>query len=163
VTHHELMWSWLEEAEDRLGEAQERVKDKRFHRVVRLSQESCEWAQKALLAFYGIDVPKEQHLHRLVSQQPPVRQLPRQVQRPLFQSSQELFRERIPSFYGGADDTPPQALYDARRAQKALEQARFVIETVQMLIEAAGGRTRRPEEESCSEPTAWPAPCLLLR
>ena len=145
MTNHELMRSWLEEAEDRLGEAQERFKDERFHRVVRLCQESCELAQKALLAFYGMDVPKEHHLHKLISQQPPVRQLPPEVQRRLFQSSQELSKDRIPSFYGGPDGTPPQALYDAERAQEALEQAHFVLETVKMLIEAAGERTGRPE------------------
>ncbi len=144
MTNHELMWAWLEEADGRLAEAQERFEHERFHRVVRLSQESCELAQKALLAFYGMDVPKEHHLHKLVSQQPSVRQLPRQVQKRLFQSSRELSRDRIPSFYGGPDGTPPQALYDAERAQEALEQARFVLETVKALIEAAGGQTRRP-------------------
>ncbi|HID64597.1 MAG TPA: HEPN domain-containing protein [Anaerolineae bacterium] len=146
MTNHELMWAWLEEAEHRLIEARTWLEQAWYHRVVCLSQESCELAQKALLAFYGMDVPKEHHLHKLVGQQPPVRQLPRQVQRRLFQSGQALSRDRIPSFYGAPDGTPPQALYDAKRAQEALEQAHFVIETVKALIEAAGGQTRRPEE-----------------
>ncbi|MFB0537253.1 MAG: HEPN domain-containing protein [Anaerolineae bacterium] len=146
MTNHELMWSWLEEAEHRLIEARTCLERAWHHRVVRLSQEGCELAQKALLAFYGMDVPKEHHLHKLVSQQPPVRQLPRQVQRHLFQSGQKLSEDRIPSFYGAPDGTPPQTLYDAERAQEALEQAHFVLETVKALIEAAGGQTRRPEE-----------------
>lgn len=146
MTNHELMWAWLEEADDRLGEAQERFEDKRFHRVVRLSQESCELAQKALLAFCGIDVPKEHHLHKLVGQQLLVQQLPHEVQRRLFRSGQKLSEDRIPSFYGGPDGTPPQVLFDEERAQEALEQAHFVLETVKVLIEKAGGQTRRPEE-----------------
>jgi hypothetical protein len=92
MTNHELMWSWLEESEHRLIEArtclfnsdtatlhgimsEHRLIEARtclgrtwHHRVVRLSQESCELAQKALLAFYGMDVPKEHHLHKLISQ-----------------------------------------------------------------------------------------------
>ena len=146
MTNHELMWSWLEESEHRLIEARTCLGQAWHHRVVRLSQESCELAQKALLAFYGMDVPKEHHLHKLISQQPPVRQLPREVQRRLFRFGQELSEDRIPSFYGGPDGTPPQTLYDAERAQEALEQAHFVLQTVKALIEKAGGQTRRPEE-----------------
>lgn len=146
MTNHELMWAWLEEADGRLGEAQERLGDKRFHRVVRLSQECCELAQKALLAFCGIDMPKEHHLHQLVGQQPLVRQLPREVQKRLFQSGRELSEDRIPSFYGAPDGTPSSALYNQARAEEALEQARFVLKTVKALIEAAGGQTRRTGE-----------------
>ena len=98
MTNHELMWSWLEESEHRLIEARTCLGRAWHHRVVRLSQESCELAQKALLAFYGMDVPKEHHLHKLISQQPPVQQLPREVQRRLFRSGQELSEDRIPSF-----------------------------------------------------------------
>jgi len=146
MTNHQLMWAWLEDANGRLGEAEEQLKQRRYHRVVRLSQECCELAQKALLAFCGIDVPKEHHLHQLIGQQPLVRQLPPEVQKRLFQSSRELSEDRIPSFYGAPDGTPPSVLYNQARAEKALEQARFVLETVKALIEAAGGQTKRPEE-----------------
>jgi len=140
------MWAWLEEAERRLIEARTWLGRAWYHRVVRLSQECCELAQKALLAFCGIDVPKEHHLHKLVGQQPLVRQLPPEVQKRLFQSGRELSEERIPSFYGAPDGTPPSALYTRARAERALEQAQFVLDTVKELIEAAGGQIKRPEE-----------------
>jgi len=146
MTNHELMWSWLEDAECRLIEAHTWLGKAWYHRVVRLSQECCELAQKALLASYEMDVPEERNLHGLVSQLPPVRQLAREVQRRLFQSGRELSEDRIPSFYGAPDGTPPSALYNRARAEKALEQAHFVLETVEALIEAGGGQTKRPEE-----------------
>nr|HID13475.1 HEPN domain-containing protein [Anaerolineae bacterium] len=145
MTNYELMWAWLEDADGRLIEARTWLEKAWYHRVVRLSQECCELAQKALLAFYGLDVPKEHYLHKLVGRQPAVRRLPREVQRRLFESGRELSEDRIPSFYGGSDGTPPQALYDAERAQEALEQAYFVLETVKALIEAAGGQAKRPK------------------
>lgn len=145
MTNHELMWSWLEDADGRLSEAEEQLRQRRYHRVVRLSQECCELAQKALLAFCGLDVPKEHHLHKLVGKQPLVRQLPREAQRRLFQSGRELCEDRIPSFYGAPDGTPSSALYDQARAEKALEQARFISATIKGVIEAAGGQTERPK------------------
>jgi HEPN domain-containing protein len=57
VTNHELMRAWLEDSVDRLAEARRLLEKKRYHRVVRLSQESSELALEALLAFCGLDVP----------------------------------------------------------------------------------------------------------
>jgi HEPN domain-containing protein len=142
LTNHELMLAWLEEAATRLIEASTCLEKGWHHRVVRLSQESSELAFKALLAFCGVDVPKTHHLAKLVSQQSLVRQLPPDVQSRLYQSGRALAQDRIPSFYGGAGSEPPATLYGPQRAQEALTQAQFILDTVRGLIKACGDKTK---------------------
>lgn len=134
MKNSEIMRAWLEEAVGRLTEAREQKERGHYHRTVRLCQESSEFALKALLMFCGVDVPDEHFLHQLVSKQPLVQQLPKDEQRRLARSSRELADERLPSFYGSPDGTPPQRLYTAPQADHALEEAEFVLATVQRLV-----------------------------
>lgn len=50
--------------------------------------------------------------------------------------SRELRREREPSMYGDEETgTPPYTLYSRRDAERALENAKFVVESCQKLLE----------------------------
>lgn len=130
----EIMRAWLEEAIGRLVEAREQKERSQYHRTVRLCQESSEFALKALLMFCGVDVPDEHALHQWVSKQSLVQQLSKDEQRRLARSSRELAEERLPSFYGSPDGTPPSHLYTPSQADRALEEADFVLATVRRLI-----------------------------
>jgi len=134
MTNSDLMSAWLGEAGSRLVEARELLKRGQYHRTVRLCQESSEFALKAFLVFCGVDVPDVHTLHRLVSRQPLVRQLPEDVQRRLVRSSRALADERLPSFYGSPDGTPPSQLYSRIQAELALEDAEFILKTVESLV-----------------------------
>ena len=142
MKNSEIMRAWLEEAAGRLVEAREQQERGHYHRTVRLCQDSSEFALKALLMFCGVDVPDEHALHQLVSRQPLVKQLSKDEQRRLTRSSRELADERLPSFYGSPDGTPPQRLYTQAQAEHALEEADFVLATVRRLV----GNAESPKE-----------------
>ena len=98
--------------------------------VVRESQEAVELALKGLLRSHGIDHPPRIHdvsevlLHERERLPGPVREHVGQ----LAEISRELRRDRELAFYG-AEDLVPSEFYAEKDARRALDGARFVVET----------------------------------
>ncbi|MFQ6014907.1 MAG: HEPN domain-containing protein [Anaerolineae bacterium] len=132
----DLWQAWLAEAQAILNEARERYGEKRYHRVVRLCQEAVELAQKSLLMYCGVDVPREHDLSSVVDKLDLVQEkLKLQKRRELRRRSHRLARKRLVSFYGAEDGTPASALFSPGDADQALTDAESVIAAVRELTE----------------------------
>ena len=134
MTNDELAASRLDDARKFIEYADRALNDNLFHHTVQFAQRAAELAVKALLAYDGQDVPHEHNLAKLVSRLPSVRGLPAEQQSRLYESNDELGDQRTVSIYGLKDGTPPDKIYDRAKAEKALEQGKFVVSTVESLV-----------------------------
>mgnify|MGYP001561044563 CR=1 FL=1 len=134
MTNEDLVRSRLADARRFLDYADRALKTEVFHHVVQFAQRAVELAAKALLAHVGEDVPHTHNLAKLVSNLPLVRALPPDQQSRLYESHRALADERLTATYGADTGVPPDAIYDRAKAEEALAQGQFVVNTVETLI-----------------------------
>jgi len=134
VTNLSLASAYLIQATQRLKRLPDYLEDQAFAVCVRESQEVVEFALKAMLRQAGVEPV---HFHDVSSQLLDNRhlfsgfiqeQLPR-----LSNISKSLRKERELSFYGDLDFNPIES-YSQTDASQAVEQARWVVETVNTTV-----------------------------
>ena len=106
--------------------------------VVRESQEAVELALKALLRACGIDPPRIHDVSEvLLRAQERLPESAREHAGRLAEISRDLRRDRELAFYG-AEDLVPSEFYAEKDARRALDGARFVVETAASVVLASG-------------------------
>jgi len=121
----------FEDALDRLLEAEENLKNDKFHRAVRLCAESVELGLKAIFYYLGIDFPKEHDVAKFFDNIPIVRNVLTVSERRMIRKiNQILAKHRIASFYGDPSGIPPSALFSKKQAKEAIEGCRYVLDAV---------------------------------
>ena len=106
--------------------------------VVRESQEAVELALRGLLRSFGIDPPRLHDVSEVLRAEREC--LPASVHGRvdgMAAVSRDLRRDRELAFYG-AEDLVPSEFYGEEDARRALEGARFVIETVASVVPVSG-------------------------
>ena len=106
--------------------------------VVRESQEAIELALKGLLGSYGIDPPRLHDVSEVLRAERG--RLPQSVHGHVDRMaaiSRDLRCDRELAFYG-AEDLVPSEFYGEEDARRALEGARFVIETATSVVPVSG-------------------------
>ncbi len=128
MQNQDLAKDYIKRAEIRLKAIELLLNFESWADVVRESQECIELALKSLLRHFGIEFPRIHDVSAiLVSEQ---KRLPKDLKiERLAEISKELRRDREISFYGSEDLTPSD-FYDKKDASKALEGARFVVQSV---------------------------------
>jgi hypothetical protein len=133
VTADELGRSYLAKAEVRLAMLEFLVEREAWSDVIREAQEVVELALKGMLRIVGVDPPKWHDVGPILIEQqglfPP--ELSPDVDR-LAEISRWLRKERELSFYGDIDFVPTRA-YTRIEAERALQDARFVVERARLL------------------------------
>lgn len=130
-------------AEDHFRRARVRVKsaelaysDEAYPDAVRYSQECVELSLKAALRAVGVEYPKEHDMSRIlraVKDRFP-EWFRREVER-LGEVSRELADKRAPSLYGIESlGKAPSEIFDKDDAEKALSDAKYVLNTVGKLL-----------------------------
>ena len=106
--------------------------------VVRESQEAVELALKGLLRSCGIDPPRIHDVSEvLLNEQERLPEPARGHAGRLASISRDLRRDRELAFYG-AEDLVPSDFYSEQDANRALEGARFVVETAAAVVPGVG-------------------------
>ncbi len=128
MQNQDLAKDYIKRAEIRLKAIELLLNFESWADVVRESQECIELALKSLLRHFGIEFPRIHDVSAiLVSEQ---KRLPKDLKiERLAEISKDLRRDREISFYGSEDLTPSD-FYDKKDASKALEGARFVVQSV---------------------------------
>ena len=105
--------------------------------VVRESQEAVELALKGLLRSCGIDPPRIHDVSEvLLNEQERLPEPARGHAGRLAAISRDLRRDRELAFYG-AEDLVPSDFYSEQDANRALEGARFVVESAASVVPGA--------------------------
>lgn len=102
--------------------------------VVRESQEVVELALKALLRKYGIEFPRIHDVSSILKEKASF--LPKDIQKDLDKLcliSKSARRDREIAFYG-AEDLTPLEFYSEDDAKKAMNDAKFVVDSVKAVI-----------------------------
>jgi HEPN domain-containing protein len=133
MTNGDLGNHYLRQAEIILSEAKSLLRGKVWNLVVRRSQETVEFATKAILRRAGIEIPREHDVGWLLEANR--RKLPNNIQNELpriRRISRQLRKERETSFYGDEEsDLPPTEIYTQLDAEEALLDAEFVLRLAQ--------------------------------
>ena len=133
----EMAEQYLKQSAVRIKHALTALRDREYPYVIRQSQEAVELALKGALRLIGVEPPKWHDVGPLLKKFR--EKFPDWFEKniDMFASiSRELRREREPSMYGDEETgTPPYALYSRRDAERALENAKFVVESCQKLLE----------------------------
>lgn len=132
-----LARDYLKRATIRLEAVELLLKRQSYADVVREAQECVELALKALLRACGIQPPRIHDVSDVLEAE--AERLPTAVKRHLAKLSdisRALRRDRELAFYG-TEDLTPSAFYKLKDAEKALDDARFVVKTVTPSVEAA--------------------------
>jgi HEPN domain-containing protein len=109
-------------------EAQESFTRKHFHRTVRKCQEAVELALKGYLLLLGADYPKVHDVAPALKEVARNKGLASEAElSELSRVSARLRADRERSFYGGEDGVPPDELFDATKAQRALDDCASVL------------------------------------
>jgi hypothetical protein len=131
VTTDELAAAYFEKARKRLRVLEVLAEQQSWSDVVREAQELVELVLKGMLRWVGIDPPKWHDVGTILLDNPHFfaesfrPRLPR-----LAEISLELRKERELAFYGDVDAVPTRR-YGPAHAQKATEQARYVLESLE--------------------------------
>ena len=121
----------FKDASDRLLEAEENLKNDRYHRAVRLCAESVELGLKAFFYYLGIDFPKEHDLGKFFDSIPEVRNtLTVSEKRRIRKINRNLAIHRPTSFYGDPRGIPPSAIFSKKHAEEAIGGCKYVLEAV---------------------------------
>ena len=121
---------YVRRATVRLGAIDVLYRAKSWADVVCESQEAVELALKGLLKSCGVDPPRIHDVSAvLLHERERLPDGPRENAERLAAVSRDLRRDRELAFYG-AEDLVPSEFYSENDARRALEDARFVIETV---------------------------------
>ena len=121
---------YVRRAAVRLGAIDVLYRAKSWADVVSESQEAVELALKGLLKSCGVDPPRIHDVSAvLLHERERLPDGPHENAERLAAISRDLRRDRELAFYG-AEDLVPSEFYSENDARRALEDARFVIETV---------------------------------
>lgn len=139
MTNREMADGYLAQAGEILVEARGALERGVWNLVVRRCQEVVELALKAALRLTGVEVPRVHDVgvilrdHGMKFPEPFRGEIDRMAS-----ISRQLRREREASFYGD-DETgaPPQRLYTRDDAQRALQDAAFILERCRELAQGA--------------------------
>ena len=134
MTNTELVKSRLKDARQFLEYAEDALRREIYHHTVQFAQRAAELAVKALVANEAAEVPQAHDLAKLASNLESVRGLPTETQSRFYECNRKLAKERIVSTYGAEDGTPPDKIFDKPQAEEALEQGKFVLNTVESLV-----------------------------
>jgi len=139
MTNLSLAENYIRKARNRLAVLSVLVEAGDFSDVVRESQEAVELALKGMLRRQGIEPPKWHDVGGLLTQHAvrfpePVRG---RLER-LAADSAWLREERELAFYGDVDFIPSEE-YDRADAERAVEAARFAVESAEALLGSAEG------------------------
>lgn len=135
----ELARSNIRQAEERLKHAGEALASGNYPYVIRQCQEAVELALKAALRLVGLEPPKWHDVGPILRRERG--RFPQWFQEHvdlLASISRSLRREREPSLYGDEETgMPPDELYVASDAEKALNDAKTVLGLVVKLLKAS--------------------------
>ena len=137
MTSTTLAESYLRKASMRVRVLEVLQEQEAHSDVIREAQELVELALKGMLRFVGIDPPKWHDVGPILIDQ--VQLLPGPIQKDvprLAEISRWLRKEREFSFYGDIDFIPTEE-YSAEDAEKAIADARYVLERARRLITPA--------------------------
>ena len=147
-----LAESYLLKAVKRLKVLALLLQEEAYSDVVREAQELVELALKGVLRQIGVEPPKQHDIGGLVLDFKS--RLPREVAveaKKLAEISKWLRKEREFSFYGDVDFIPTEE-YHREDAERALEDAEFVVKMAKLVIApdpaVSPARRRQPEAES---------------
>ena len=133
----ELADQYIRQAEVRIKHSSEAIEDGEYPYVIRQAQESVELALKGALRLIGVEPPKWHDLGPLLKDLR--KRFPewfRSMIDEFASISRELRREREPAMYGDEETaTPPYKLYSRSDAERALRNARRVVESCRRLLE----------------------------
>jgi HEPN domain-containing protein len=130
VTSTTLARSYFEKARKRMRALETLFEDEAYSDVIREAQELVELVLKGMLRFVGIEPPKQHDVGPLLREH--CDRFPadiRSVVERLADISHRLRKEREFAFYGDEDFIPTEE-YTSDDAQKALDDARFVLSLV---------------------------------
>ncbi len=134
MTANELARSYLTKASVRLEMLQFLFERQAWSDVVREAQELVELALKAMLRQVGVDPPKWHDVGPVLLEQAALFPADLQALLPeLARISKRLRKEREFSFYGDIDFVPTRE-YGSGDAQRAIDDARTVVEAARRLI-----------------------------
>jgi len=115
------------------------LKNAHYHRVIRKCQEAAELAVKGLFNNFGIEYPKSHILGRVIRKELAKFSLfDREMRDRIAYVSDTLAFDREPAFYGSIEGTPASELYDEEDAAEAVENAKWLIETIKKVISEEG-------------------------
>ncbi|MEW6003020.1 MAG: HEPN domain-containing protein [Nitrospirota bacterium] len=130
MTNISLAQSYIKKANDRVDILDLLFAKGAYSDVVREAQEIVELALKGILRYIGIEPPKWHDVSSVLKENkallPPklVKELPK-----ITRISKRLRKERELAFYGDEDFIPTEE-YDAKDAQDAIRDAKFVVRIV---------------------------------
>lgn len=132
----EMAENFIRQSRVRLRYAEKALEEGEYPYVIRQSQESVELALKGVLRLVGIEPPKWHDVGPILREH--VDRFPEWFRENIDEVagiSRELRREREPSMYGDEETmTPSYKLYSRRDAEKALTNARKVLELCEKLF-----------------------------
>lgn len=134
MINSKLAQSYLTKAATRLKILPILMKDKAYSDVIRESQEIVELALKGILREVGVEPPKWHDVGPLIIEFKD--RFPEQVTKnaeKLAAISKWLRKEREFAFYGEADFIPTEE-YDLKDAERAVKDAKFVVEMTKLVI-----------------------------
>jgi len=134
MTNITLAMDYMIKAKKRLRILDVLFEESDFPDVVRESQEIVELAQKAMLRQIGIDPPKWHDVGGIILENKNF--FPDEIQthlKDIAQISKWLRKEREIAFYGSVDFIP-MVEYDIEIAQKAMNDAKKVVEVALMVV-----------------------------
>ena len=133
----ELAEQYIRQAEVRVKHSSEAIEDGEYPYVIRQAQESVELALKGVLRLIGVEPPKWHDVGPILKD---LRERFPEWFRSMIDEfasiSRQLRREREPAMYGDEETaTPPYKLYSRNDAERALRNARLVVESCRRLLE----------------------------
>lgn len=136
MTNSELAKSYLLKATTRLKVLHLLKEEKAYSDVIREAQEVVELSLKGMLREIGVEPPKWHDVGPLIIEFR--KKFPREVAksvRRLASISKRLRKEREFAFYGEVDFIPTEE-YDSKDAEKAIQEAEFVVKMAKLVIKA---------------------------
>jgi len=134
MTNSELAKSYLIKASKRIKVLYLLNKEQAYSDVIREAQEIVELSTKGMLREIGIEPPKWHDVGPLLveSRAKFPKEVAKQVKK-LASISKQLRKEREFAFYGEVDFIPTEE-YDLRDAEKAIQDAEFVVKMAKLVI-----------------------------
>ncbi len=135
MRNDEMGWSYVRDAEGIIPEAR-RLSENGFHNLaVRRCQETVELALKGLLYFLGIDYPKVHDVGPVLEKVLSEKGIGTNQERErLREISKDLANDRELAFYGSDRGEPARLFFSEEQAQKALEDAQYVLSFVKNVL-----------------------------
>ena len=136
----EMAKGYFDEAKRRMGTAKRALEEDAYAYCLRQSQEAVELALKASLRLICIEPPKWHDVGPILIENS--KKFPEWFKEridSLCATSRWLRREREPSMYGDEESgLPPSRLYTKPYAERAVKEAKMVLELVERLLKEGG-------------------------